>query len=188
MCATVSSLSGSQRPHCALLSFHDLLLPYSCVVSALERRLYVKARGSRLPKGDINGTWQHDLFDGNKSLSARLSNSGAPPKMNASLAERALREANGETGLAIKGASSRGNVVEVSGLADGTTAEDVEVRFYVICTYALTAHPGFAGDFQALWTHHGPQICQAETGCRASRVQEREGRPGRCRQVPRPAR
>ena len=88
-----------------------------------------QARGPRqASKGDINGTWQHDLFDGNKSLSARLSSSGAPPKMNMSLAERALREANGETGIAIKGASSRGNVVEISGLADGTTSADVEVR------------------------------------------------------------
>ncbi len=52
---------------------------------------------------------------------------GAPPKVSLSLAEKALREAAGEKGLAIKGASARGNVVDVSGLADGTTSEDVEV-------------------------------------------------------------
>ncbi len=50
--------------------------------------------------------------------------------MNLSLADRALREANGEKGLSIKGASSRGNVVQVGGLAKGTTSEDVEVRFF----------------------------------------------------------
>lgn len=50
--------------------------------------------------------------------------------MYASAAERALREANGEKGISIKGASSRGNVVEVTGLAEGTTSEDVEVGIY----------------------------------------------------------
>lgn len=50
--------------------------------------------------------------------------------MNLSMAERALAEATGEKGgISIKGASSRGNVVEVGGLADGTTSEDVEVSF-----------------------------------------------------------
>ncbi|PSR79482.1 hypothetical protein PHLCEN_2v7007 [Hermanssonia centrifuga] len=83
----------------------------------------------RTPKGDINGAWQHDLFDGNKSLSARLSNAAKAPKINLSPADRALREANGEKGISIKGASSRGNVVEVSGLAEGTTSEDVEAIF-----------------------------------------------------------
>lgn len=51
----------------------------------------------------------------------------APPKMNFTGADRALREAMGEKGLSIKGASSRGNLVEVAGLAPGTTAADVEV-------------------------------------------------------------
>lgn len=50
--------------------------------------------------------------------------------MNLSMADRALREANGEKGLSIKGASSRGNVVQVGGLAKGTTAEDVEVSSF----------------------------------------------------------
>ena len=70
------------------------------------------------------------MYDTHNSLSARLGNTAAVPKMNLSAAERALQEANGERGLAIKGAgaSGRGNVVEVTGLADGTTAEDVEVR------------------------------------------------------------
>ena len=47
--------------------------------------------------------------------------------MNFAGADRALREALGEKGLSIKGASSRGNVVEVAGLAPGTSAADVEV-------------------------------------------------------------
>ncbi|TFY53860.1 hypothetical protein EVJ58_g9206 [Rhodofomes roseus] len=86
------------------------------------------------PKGDVNGTWTHDLYQGSGarggSLSARLSNSPAnAPKMNFTTADRALREALGEKGLSIKGASSRGNVVEVAGLANGTSAADVEAIF-----------------------------------------------------------
>ena len=64
-----------------------------------------------------------------RSLSARLTNTPlAAPKMNFGIADRALRDAVGDKpGLSIKGASSRGNVVQVSGLAKGTTAADVEV-------------------------------------------------------------
>jgi len=80
-----------------------------------------------LPKGDVNSTWSHDLYESHNSLSARLGNS-APPKKNFSAAEKALLEATGG-GISIKGASQRGNVVEVSGLADGTTSEDVEAIF-----------------------------------------------------------
>ncbi|GJE91444.1 RNA-binding protein [Phanerochaete sordida] len=86
-------------------------------------------RSPRMPKGDVNDTWQHDMYATHNSLGARLGNKERPPKMNLSAAERALAEATGEKGIAIKGASSRGNVVEVSGLADGTTSEDVEAIF-----------------------------------------------------------
>ena len=86
-----------------------------------------QSRPPRLPKGDVNDTWKHDMFESANSLGARLGGKATVPKINVSGAERALREANGEKGIAIKGASSRGNVVEVSGLADGTTSEDVEV-------------------------------------------------------------
>ncbi|THH13226.1 hypothetical protein EW146_g6967 [Bondarzewia mesenterica] len=94
-------------------------------------------RPIRTPKGDVNGTWQHDLFQtdgaGGKSLSARLAAPGSAPKMNFGVAERALREAAGGKGelgeLSIRGASSRGNVVEVTGLVKGTTAADVEAIF-----------------------------------------------------------
>ncbi|KAH9912686.1 uncharacterized protein BXZ73DRAFT_56077 [Epithele typhae] len=85
----------------------------------------------RAPKGDVNDTWQHDMFNADRSLSARLTNAPAnAPKLNFGLADRALKDALGEKGgLTIKGASSRGNVVQVSGLARGTTAADVEAIF-----------------------------------------------------------
>ena len=58
--------------------------------------------------------------------------------MNFAGADRALREALGEKGLSIKGASSRGNVVEVAGLAPGTSAADVEVSPYTLfCVLTL---------------------------------------------------
>lgn len=86
-------------------------------------------RNQRPPKGDVDGAWKHDMFHADRSLSARLTNAApAPPKMNFGIADKALREAVGEKGgLSIKGASSRGNVVQVAGLAKGTTAADVEV-------------------------------------------------------------
>ena len=69
---------------------------------------------------------------GGKPLVARFTAPANPPKMNFGIAEKALREAVGQTGdrgeLSIRGASARGNVVEVMGLVKGTTAEDVEVR------------------------------------------------------------
>ncbi|KAI0918936.1 hypothetical protein AcV5_001987 [Taiwanofungus camphoratus] len=90
-------------------------------------------RNQRPPRGDINGTWEHDLYNGPgadpsaRPLGTRLA-AGAP-KMNFTGADRALREALGEKGLSIKGASSRGNVVQVGGLAKGTSAADVEAIF-----------------------------------------------------------
>jgi hypothetical protein len=91
---------------------------------------------TRPPKADINSTWKHDMYhqgtEAGKSLSDRLDapSRGAPPKMNFGGAVKALKEATGVTPdkeLSIRGASTRGNVVEVSGLVKGTTAEDVEV-------------------------------------------------------------
>ncbi|KAI0090777.1 hypothetical protein BDY19DRAFT_937422 [Irpex rosettiformis] len=93
-------------------------------------------RSPRIPKGDINGAWEHDLFDSNKAKKTKSSlgdriggTASAPPKVSLSMAEKALREAAGATGLTIKGASAKGNVVDVTGLADGTTSEDVEAIF-----------------------------------------------------------
>ncbi|KDQ55135.1 hypothetical protein JAAARDRAFT_60096 [Jaapia argillacea MUCL 33604] len=74
--------------------------------------------------------------NGKRSLSARLSASGTtspPPKINFGGADRALKDALGleKSGgdISIKGASSRGNVVRVTGLVKGTTAADVEAIF-----------------------------------------------------------
>ncbi|KAH9006613.1 hypothetical protein EDB86DRAFT_2875123 [Lactarius hatsudake] len=87
---------------------------------------------SRPPKGDINSTWKHDMYqqgsESGKSLSDRLGapQKDTPPKMNFGGAVRALKEATGsatDKELSIRGASTRGNVV------GGTTAEDVEAIF-----------------------------------------------------------
>jgi len=95
-------------------------------------------RESRTPKGDVNAAWSHDLFEGHRSLSERLSSSTSSlaPKPNFGIAQKALKDAIGsETssngGLNIKGASSvkEGNVVQVSGLVKGTTPADVEAIF-----------------------------------------------------------
>jgi hypothetical protein len=91
---------------------------------------------TRPPKGDINSTWKHDMYqqgsESGKSLSDRLDapSKDTPPKMNFGGAVKALKEATGlgaDKELSIRGASTRGNVVEVTGLVKGTTAEDVEV-------------------------------------------------------------
>lgn len=88
---------------------------------------------SRPPKGDIDAQWSHDLYESQNSLSARLGETGAPRANFNNLAQRALREATGTKepgGLSIKGAGSlQGNVVEVSGLVSGTTADDVAAIF-----------------------------------------------------------
>ncbi|KAH6914335.1 hypothetical protein BKA70DRAFT_1182449 [Coprinopsis sp. MPI-PUGE-AT-0042] len=96
-------------------------------------------RTQRPPKGDPDSQWSHDLYESHNSLSARLGNEPTAPKAAINnLAARALREATGGAGgrtspggdqLSIRGASSKGNVVDVSGLAAGTTAEDVAAIF-----------------------------------------------------------
>ena len=116
--------------------------------------------------------------------------------MNFGFAEKALQEATGVRGdrgeLSIRGASSRGNVVEVTGLVSGTTAEDVEVRFYhrsvdvssnlsKNCRVLSLASCSLSGHLQALWSHH-PVICKADRGggrvCPVN-VQARKGRKDR---------
>jgi hypothetical protein len=120
--------------------------PYVCRVSSiLKNNLYTQSglsqnrehgRESRAPKGDVNAAWSHDLFEGHRSLSERLSSSSSSlaPKPNFGIAQKALKDAIGSEassngGLNIKGASSvrEGNVVQVSGLVKGTTPADVEV-------------------------------------------------------------
>ncbi|PFH52100.1 hypothetical protein AMATHDRAFT_57424 [Amanita thiersii Skay4041] len=94
-------------------------------------------RANRVPKGDPDSPWAHDLFESHNSLSARISTKPTPPRANLNpLAQKALKEATSSSRsdpqqLSIKGASavSQGNVVEVSGLMSGTTAEDVAAIF-----------------------------------------------------------
>ncbi|KAG1861888.1 hypothetical protein C8R48DRAFT_710582 [Suillus tomentosus] len=96
-------------------------------------------RPNRTPKGDPDAQWSHDLYEDPEkpSLSSRLTLSAAQPrKPDSRLAQRALRDAAGDSkasgqGLSIKGASAvpLGNVVEIRGLVKGTTAADVEAIF-----------------------------------------------------------
>ncbi|KAG7091029.1 hypothetical protein E1B28_010090 [Marasmius oreades] len=90
-------------------------------------------RAHRTPKGDVNSSWSHDLYEQHNSLSARLNLDPSPPKASFNpIAQKALREATSgpSSSLSIKGASAmNGNVVEVTGLVQGTTAEDVVAIF-----------------------------------------------------------
>lgn len=67
--------------------------------------------------------------NGKSSLSARLTDTASrpPPKINMGAAVRAMADARGSKDINIKGASMRGNLIEVRGLVAGTTADDVEV-------------------------------------------------------------
>jgi hypothetical protein len=71
--------------------------------------------------------------------------------MNFGSAVKALKEATGQGAdkeLSIRGASTRGNVVEITGLVKGTTAEDVEVStdnfwvFYFLRWEIIGRFPG----------------------------------------------
>lgn len=113
---------------------------------SLAQKNDVNDEQTRPPKGDINSTWQHDMFpnasqsnsnSNPKSLVARLGQpaSAAPPKLNFGPADKALKDALGVKSpgsLQIKGASNRGNVVDVAGLVAGTSAADVEVRSFLL--------------------------------------------------------
>lgn len=61
------------------------------------------------------------------SLVDRLSDEQKPPRVNMGAAVRALEKATGTKDISIRGASVRGNLIEVKGLVGGTTADDVEV-------------------------------------------------------------
>ncbi|KAJ7717823.1 hypothetical protein DFH07DRAFT_785067 [Mycena maculata] len=90
-------------------------------------------RPSPIPKGDIDSQWGHDMYEQHNSLKARLENTPSAPRpnLNSSIVSRALQAATSPPGIAIKGAgsTSQGNVVDVTGLADGTTADDVVAIF-----------------------------------------------------------
>ncbi|KAJ8508877.1 hypothetical protein ONZ45_g8883 [Pleurotus djamor] len=87
-------------------------------------------RPNRPPKGDIDSPWSHDLYEQHNSLSARLNLTPSAPKTTiTAIAQKALRDATTKGGeLNIKGAGSQ-NVVEITGLVEGTTAEDVAAIF-----------------------------------------------------------
>ncbi|KAF9456939.1 hypothetical protein BDZ94DRAFT_1241156 [Collybia nuda] len=91
-------------------------------------------RTPRIPKGDVDSPWTHDLYESG-SLSARITDKPTAPRVNfTTITQKAFRDATASVNpgqLSIKGASaaSQGNVVEVSGLVDGTTAEDVAAIF-----------------------------------------------------------
>ena len=61
------------------------------------------------------------------SLAERLSDQQTPPKVNSIAFMRAMEKATGTKDISIRGASVRGNLIEVKGLVAGTTADDVEV-------------------------------------------------------------
>ncbi|VDB87043.1 unnamed protein product [Peniophora sp. CBMAI 1063] len=100
------------------------------------RRSGASSPYERPPKGDVDGKWQHDQYNVNNTLLDRMQTTtptgprGSVPKTNFARADRALREATGTSSpsLSIRGASTR-NVVEVSGLVPGTSAEDVQAIF-----------------------------------------------------------
>ncbi|KII95723.1 hypothetical protein PLICRDRAFT_34667 [Plicaturopsis crispa FD-325 SS-3] len=111
------------------------------------------ARPSKTPTGDVDGPWSHDLFhdpasastpankDRVKSLAARISSSSSsshPRTHSTALAQKALAHLAPSSQLSIKGASTStssaalakdGNVVEIRGLAPGTSTDDVEAIF-----------------------------------------------------------
>ena len=159
-----------------------------------KTRRAASAPYSRPPRGDINSPWKHDMYqqgsESGKSLSDRLGapQKDAPPKMNFGSAVKALKEATGsatDKELSIRGASTRGNVIEVTGLVKGTTAEDVEVsdpllaRAIVLLAIILSSTP--SGYLQAMRSYHAV-ICEAnarECGCNSSPdFQARKGCPG----------
>lgn len=74
------------------------------------------------------------------SLSARLSGgTGDAPRASLnSAARRALAAATGGADISIKGAAKDGNVVQVDGLVQGTTAEDVRAIFKA-CGHVVNA-------------------------------------------------
>ncbi|KAF8070776.1 hypothetical protein FPV67DRAFT_1488687 [Lyophyllum atratum] len=110
---------------------------------------YNRTQSQRIPKGDVDSPWAHDLYDSG-SLSARLDVKPSAPRLGLNtITQKALRDAiSPNAQLSIKGAStasSAGNVVEVSGLAAGTTAEDVAAIFKR-CGEITTARLVAAGD------------------------------------------
>ncbi|TFK44865.1 hypothetical protein BDQ12DRAFT_673720 [Crucibulum laeve] len=121
---------------------------------------YNRANATRIPKGDVDSNWSHDLYEVHNSLSARLSNTPAAPRTALNpIATKAIRDAVRPTGgLSIKGASaiSEGNVVDVSGLASGTTADDVAAIFKRCGAIASAKSVGTAEEVRIRVTFKAP--------------------------------
>ncbi|PBK74166.1 hypothetical protein ARMSODRAFT_971435 [Armillaria solidipes] len=85
---------------------------------------------SRPPKADVDSQWGHDMYESENNLSARLGVQPVAPRVNFGPARKFVEKAAGisSSELSIKGASQN-NVVEVTGLVKGTTAEDVAAIF-----------------------------------------------------------
>ncbi|KAJ7818223.1 hypothetical protein B0H14DRAFT_2373474 [Mycena olivaceomarginata] len=85
------------------------------------------------PKGDVDSPWSHDMFEQHNSLSARMNITPGAPRanLNHAIVGKALHAATLSEGLSIKGASSASNLnlIEVTGLAAGTTPDDVVAIF-----------------------------------------------------------
>ncbi|KAJ3761392.1 hypothetical protein EV360DRAFT_37880 [Lentinula raphanica] len=100
----------------------------------------------RTRRGDVDSAWSHDLYAQHNDIFQRLRIPPSKPTFpsdvtnaSKSIAQRALQDAlapstsrasrgSGDE-LSIKGAGNSGNVVEVSGLLEGTTPEDVSAIF-----------------------------------------------------------
>ncbi|KAJ7502924.1 hypothetical protein B0H11DRAFT_2188063 [Mycena galericulata] len=92
---------------------------------------YPQNRPSPTPKGDVDSPWSHDMFHQHNSLEARIETTPGAPRanLNHAIVGKALQAATSSSGISIKGAASQGNVVEVTGLVDGTTPDDVVAIF-----------------------------------------------------------
>lgn len=95
---------------------------------------------ARPPKGDVEGQWSHDLYTGDK-LAARMNIDVGPPKINSAQLRKAVQAATGQSGINIKGAGqplASANVVDVRGLVQGTTPDDVQAIFRA-CGHVVSA-------------------------------------------------
>jgi hypothetical protein len=133
-----------------------VLAPYAQKPGALiQLPTHARLKATLTPHGSTTCTKQG--AEPGKSLSDRLDASrDTPPKMNFGSAVKALKEATGQGAdkeLSIRGASTRGNVVEVTGLVKGTTAEDVEVSIVITLGFLLFEEWEIIGRFPGKFAH-----------------------------------
>ncbi len=107
------------------------LRPHMFVVSLYSTiTVPTSSQQSRPPKADVDSQWGHDMYESENNLSARLGVQPVAPRVNFGPARKFVEKAAGisSSELSIKGASQN-NVIEVTGLVKGTTAEDVAAIF-----------------------------------------------------------